>query len=393
MRGWLIALPLLGGCDLMFRLKDVGPPVPDADPSTIDADLGTVIDAGICTGSTKQYGRSGPMGKGLFSMCMTPSLGTLDLSGLINAGEDARCLVVDQDTAGTTVCVLVAGTITVSATLRVSGARPLVLLATDTLQIAATLNVSSSTANGYNGAGSNWSGCAVTAAGPNNGLGGGGGAGGTFTTSGGNGGGGGIGTLDVIAKAKLPAEPDRIRGGCAGGSGGSSNATPRNASGGTGGGAIYLIAGTSIELTATAAINASGAGGDSGARSGITNVAGGGGGGGGSGGLIALDAPTIIIDPNAKLMANGGGGGSGGNSDDGKNGADPSLGNVLARAQGGAGGNGAGGGGLGAAIAGATNGGTNNAGGGGGGGAGAIRLYSATVPTTVMNVSPPWQVN
>jgi hypothetical protein len=71
------------------------------------------------------------------------------------------------------------------------------------------------------------------------------------------------------------------------------------------GGAVFLIAGTSIILSDGAFINASGGGGH---QVGLSY----GGSGGGSGGFIGLDAPTLMID--GDLFALGGGGSVGGSA-------------------------------------------------------------------------------
>jgi hypothetical protein len=76
--------------------------------------------------------------------------------------------------------------------------------------------------------------------------------------------------------------------------------------GGAGGGAVYLLAGTAININAY--INASGApGGESGLQAG--------GSGGGSGGMIVLFAPTIAAASGVGVIAGGGPGAAGGAAD------------------------------------------------------------------------------
>jgi hypothetical protein len=245
-----------------------------------------------------------------------------------------------------------AGTFTVSGYIRFRGARPLVLLATNSITVLpeGTLDVSSF--RNDVGAGGNTGECSAAIAGLPNlslsltaGAGGGGGAG--FGTPGGNGAapdGGAGGSTTALTQ---------IRGGCKGASGGTSS-SGAGGEGGNGGGAVYMIAGTSITIDGT--VKANGAGG-----SGAPNKAGGG--GGGSGGLIGLDAPALAIS--GTMFANGGGAGEGGGGNRyGENGNDPSV--------------------YDAGTAGAAD---TNGGGGGGGGAGRIKVFQAIVPTG--KISPP----
>jgi hypothetical protein len=149
---------------------------------------------------------------------------------------------------------------------------------------------------------------------------------------------------------------------------------------GHGGGAVFLIAGTKIDIQG--GINAAGEGG----TPGIKNSAGGG--GGGAGGMIGFDAPMITA--NSLILANGGGGaeGSGTATVAGAPGNDPTTilaaaGGVENTVQGGDGGNGSAGlaGGSGAA-------GTSGTGGGGGGGGGAGLIKAPADATLGANVSP-----
>jgi hypothetical protein len=379
----LVVLPLLAGCDQLFGLSELSI-APDADPSTFDANVGAVIDAAPCTLGTTRFGGNGAGGRGLFTICLSPSAGTLDLSGQIDT--DTCAFVVAQDTIGTDVCVVNAGTIRVLAPVDAKGSRPLVLVASS-IEIGSTLDAGSHTGQGA-GAGANWSGCGVTAKGANAALGGGGGAGGSFGTRGGN---GGLGSSGARAYAKDAAPPDRIRGGCAGGDGGAADSGGRSI-GGHGGGAVYLIAQSTIRVNANGAISAVGAGGRGGALD-PQRGGGGGGAGAGAGGLIGLDAPAITFDLGARLNANGGGGGGGGSIAVGQIGQESSLPGV--RAQGGAGGGGGLGGAGGDGSVREGNGIVGDAGksgGGGGGGGGSIRLYTTSAPVMTDDVSPPWVI-
>ncbi len=158
--------------------------------------------------------------------------------------------------------------------------------------------------------------------------------------------------------------------------------------GGGSGGAIQLVAGTSITIDSTGVVAAGGGGGYSGNGNGTGQA----GAGGGSGGALLLEAPNVTIA--GTLAVNGGGGGGGSGSPDNQAGADATANGQIA-----AGGNpsttGAGGnGGAGstkagtAGAAGDTTTGTNAAG-GGGGGAGYIRINSKSGAATVSGTLSP----
>lgn len=325
-------------------------------------------DGGTDGGNKTCYGAM----NGLVRPCFRPApTGDVMLTTAINTTNDARCSRDVTDVpAG--LCVIAGATITVpaGATIEVTGDKPLVLVATDSIRITGTLDAASHRSttspdmHGQAGAGSDpTDGCA-----PGNlpGISG-GGAGGSFIALGGTGGAGtGAGGQPGTARALA------LRGGCRGQD---AQGTGLMALGGRGGGAVYLIA-TTITIEGT--INASGEGGHRGISPGDSP-----GGGGGSGGLIGLDAMTID-NTNGTVFANGGGGGEGsGNGASGNHGADP---NSVAPAIGGTGG---GGGNGGAGGAGGTGGGNatggngqsaaGNGGGGGGGAAGVIKVYRGTL--------------
>ena len=287
----------------------------------------------------------------------------------------------------TNYCVIAATTISVDVTLRATGMKPLVLLASDTITVNARIDVGSHRgATPEIGAGANPSACTPGTAPGTGGGGGGGGAGGSFAGLGGNGGlGGNLGAGGVPGGAVTTVT--ELRGGCPGqdGQGGNDKGIRGN-----GGGAVFLIAGTKIDVKAT--INAAGEG----ALGGVGNVSGGG--GGGAGGMIGFDAPTIV--GTGLLLATGGGGAEGSDAAQvsmGAPGNDPSTtaaavggtGNTL---RGGDGGNGSiakgtpgGVGGIGD-----SSGGTRGGGGGGGGGAGLIKApVGATLGTMVSPATTP----
>jgi hypothetical protein len=287
----------------------------------------------------------------------------------------------------TNYCVIAATNITIGATLRAAGTKPLVLIATDSIVTTALLDVgsyrdatsdvmgdrTSSIVGPAIGAGADPSSCAPAML-P---MDGGGYAGGSFI---GFGGVGGTGSNGSNAGSPAPPVTDVpvLRGGC------SAPVDPGFRVGGYGGGAVLLIAGKRIDVQG--GINASGASGR-GAAPGNR-----GGFGGGAGGMIAFDAPTITC--NSLLLASGGGGGGGSSGiTSGGDGQDPST---LAAAAGGGGANGGNGGRGSTASSRAAPGapgapgspaGIGGGGGGGGGGAGLIKA-PATANLGTM-VSPP----
>jgi hypothetical protein len=310
----------------------------------------------------------------------------------INTEDPAMCTAVLS--GGTGLCVIAVTSISIEAPVRATGAKPLVLIARDTIDLAlgGTLDVASRRGSTPEvGAGGDAMACQLgttpLAGNQTNG----GGAGGSLGGNGGNGGNGG-GTVGSpgggggTAAAVLATPFDQLRGGCAGQDGmGNTGAKGLK---GHGGGAVLLIAGMSI--TVLGRIHASGEGGSGGS---INNS---GGGGGGSGGMIALDAPSVTST--GLLLANGGGGGeASGASTPGNNGLDPTT---TAAALGGndktlPGGSMSGGDG-GNGSAGATSGGANaldgagtNSGGGGGGGGGAGVIQASPGATVGAMVSPP----
>ena len=266
-RPFVLALALAcSGCQLLFSLDDVA--VRDASGGETDA---TDADSANCYGT------------GDLVVCPAQPLPeTAPIPPTVNTDDDV-CL--ELVTENPDICVLGARTVAIDS-VRATGKLPLVIIG-DTVTIE-QINVSSGP--GVVGAGARkpcpFGGDAQTGAG---------GAGGSHGEIGGYG-----GTGTGVGGIPLPNSPSRmLRGGCPGqqGSGG--------AFGGSGGGALAVLANT---ILITGPINASGAGGTGGA-----NAAGGG--GGGAGGMIYLDAPTLNLDVNGRVFANGGGGGQGGQGD------------------------------------------------------------------------------
>ncbi|MGE5180661.1 MAG: hypothetical protein ACM31C_01300 [Acidobacteriota bacterium] len=340
--------------------------------------------AGDASGAADSDAYGACFGSGLFHTCLaapppatyTPAGATLDTS------SSADCTLVLQDD-GSKVCLIAAGTITIDGALAVTGSYPLVLLGTDQIVVDAPLDVSSHRSPASVGPGADWPGCAApTAPGPNGG-GAGGGAGGSFGGAGGaggegnNGGGTDVGTPGMPGAAQFAT---LVRGGCRGDTGAvGANATPGGA-GASSGGAIYLLAGTSI--TVAQPIAANGAGGAPGNDDS-------GGGGGGAGGLVGLEAPTITVT--AIVAANGGGGGGGGDGNPtmGGPGSDGMVTTTVAAPGGTRTASYDTSGGAGSVASTLAVAGTSNPAGGGGGGGSVGVIYVRGTLTGAANLSPP----
>ena len=355
-------------CPSGYRFGDASGPLANtcvgetsggSDASVHDIDAKTYLDAPppgvVCFGQG--------FGKTCFDTANVPTTPATLTAQTINTDTSPLCSTVVQNNPGW--CVIAATDLTVTGAVNATGGKPLVLLATGTLQVDGTLDVASHR-GGQTGAGAVTNNATLCDPGTppgNNG----GGAGGSFGSIGGNGGNGG-GTAGAIKPTNT------MRGGCAGQDG----KTGTNGTKGAGGGVAYLIAGTKI--TVGGAINASGAAG----TGGVTGNAGAG--GGGAGGLIGLDAP--MVTNGGAIYANGGGGAEGsGNTTKGNDGNESSLG-VAAAATASASNGGDGGAGGAGTPAGKGGDAATFGGGGGGGGAGAIKLFQATAITGGV-VSPP----
>jgi hypothetical protein len=286
---------------------------------------------------------------------------TIQSALTIDTTSSSRCVPFLR---GDEYCVVAATRISIEANLRATGARPLVLLASDSIVIAAgaTVDVGSHLVRApgtpETGAGADAMACDLgTVVAPFSVA---GAAGGSFAGLGGAG-----GSTDQGQAGGKPGKTSSIviapRGGCRGQDG-----APELGSGqgGHGGGAVFLIAGTKIEVAG--AINAGGQGGG-----GDTTA---GGGGGGSGGFIGFDAP--LVTATGLLVANGGGGGEGADGSGQASARDGADATTIAEAIGGAGsvprGGDGGNGSAGAAGGAGKEGMVGIAGGGGGGGAGLI---------------------
>jgi hypothetical protein len=371
----LLLIAFAGGCSFSTDVNSAGGDDAPPGDGSVDARPDTpapTADARVCFGS------------GFGMTCLPTAPGAprqLPSTNNFDTSASANCTHVITIGAVET-CVLTGTTVTMpgGSTFRAIGSRPLVIVASQTVDIIGNVNVSSLRGQG-NGAGAATSGCAEPAAAESDSGGGGGGAGGSFGGRGGNGGigdtndnGGQSGTGSGASSLAAPTAPTAIRAGCPGGDGGDGDGA--RGQGGMPGGAIYIIAGDLIRVTGGVA--SAGMGGGNGDNSS-------GGGGGGSGGFIGLDAPAVEIL--GAVAANGGGGGEGAGFAPGNAGNNGTT--NATRAAGGSGnidgGNGGQGSG-GAAMVGDPGG--DDIGGGGGGGGGAGYIYVKGTLTGAGTISP-----
>lgn len=246
----------------------------------------------------------------------------IGMNDLLDTDVDDRC--ADFMSGGRAMCLIYTERfdISIGASLRVTGSRPLFVASRSTITINGRLNGSSSRTDGLLGPGSNDDDCALLLPGEDSEDGGGGGAGGSFQGRGGDGGRGdyriGPGTAGANAAPLLGGIPDDLRGGCPGSSGGEGgiNGAPEAKPGEGGGGMGFVSLGAfTVSPTGALMVNGSGA-----LRGTITR---GGGGGGGSGGMLQMEAPLVRLQ--GLVLAEGGGGGGGANtSENGNPGLDPS---------------------------------------------------------------------
>lgn len=349
---------------------------PDGAPTTLDACASgcTADPTPHCTHIVPRY---------VGSACDTPANDDLVIASSATLGTDLDTACtggIIQQTAAPEICVVRNKHISISAgaTLRVTGARLLALVADDALDIHGTLDASADFITPGPGA------CDRTSGnGPTNTVGGGGagfktagGAGGTATTDGGANNGGPV-DGDPAQLAVL------VGGACA-------------VASGAGGGGVTLVA-CRGPVTIDGTVDLGGGGGAGGLKVAMTNTIIGAH-GGGSGGYLVIQAFDIILT--GGLFANGGAGGAGyTGSATGNRGADASLSSTygasggIAQSGEGAGGTGGFGSSAGAAGKHPVSSGTAGA---GGGGVGYLQTYTpqGVTPTlTPTDVSPPLQPN
>ena len=350
-----------------FNAGDDEPPVVDSPPGDTDA---PPADAPPTDAPPDAPPPCFGTGLGVNVCLVAPPASPLTVTTnttIMTGPSSAACATVTGPDADN-YCVIAGTNVVVSATLRATGPRPLVIVSMGSITVAAagTIDVASRR-GGTAGAGTA---PAALCPGTQEATTRGGGYGGSFGSTGGEGGkstGGEPGPAIV---------PTTLRGGCAGGAGAAAN----QSTGGPGGGAVDLIAVGAIEINGT--INASGA---AGTRGPTANH---GGAGGGAGGLIVFDAPTVMFGASARVFANGGGGGGGATfTVQGGHGNDPSgpTNNGTGGAGGSIAGAAGGGGGAGAHVSrtpgDGASGNDDNGGGGGGGGLGVIRVFQSEIPT------------
>lgn len=196
----------------------------------------------------------------------------------------------------------------ISGVVTVSGTAPFAMLVDGDVTITGTLDLSANSIT--NGPGATTGSCQGTAtSGTISATPGAGGSGkANAGASGGNSSGpvaGGAGGASIANEA--PLEP--LTGGCKGGqatAGGGAGVA--RGYGGGGGGAVQIVSRTSIRITSTGVLDASGGGGTGGENVLDEPAAGG---GGGSGGGILLEAPDVLLDGNGVVLSTKGGGGGG----------------------------------------------------------------------------------
>jgi hypothetical protein len=295
MRIMVIALAVfaLAGCNSVLGITDI-----------------TVGSAGGSDGASGKC-LNAPNDGALFMGCPAAPSGQLTIQANIDTDNDPSCDKIGQGSAAPLVCMIAADSIVVPTGHHfVSGGNALVLVAATTIDVQGTLDASGSpTTTPVTGSVcNNVSSGSIAASGTCGGGGGGafgdvsgtGGAGGTANAEGGN---GASGISSIIV----------VRAGCPGAGGGALDPFGPTSQGGIPGGAIYMIAGTSITVETAGIVLANGGGGGGAASTE-------GGGGGASGGLIGFD--SLVVDIQGTVTADGGGGGGGGGAADGDNGGD-----------------------------------------------------------------------
>ena len=322
----------------------------------------------------------GPGAGDPFEVCLDPkptAPTAIAANTVIDTDGAAPCLASPFGWTATQpdACFVVGTDISIGANVSATGSKPLVFVASGAITVG-SLDVSSNhtgLATAVSGPGlpptGAFSDCSAFLQNPqaSNGAGAGGGAGGTFMSPGGNGGkGDNNNRKEGLAPGADATPPPALRPGCDGQLGGTVGANSPGLAG-RGGGAVYLVAGTTLTLT-NAVIDASGAGAQGNATGQI------GGSGGGSGGMIKLFAATIVSAATTKLFANGGGASSGAaNGGASVLGADPTAATANAPTPGGMGGGSTNGGtGFGGPAQATTGAAASNKGGGGGGGGGGL---------------------
>jgi hypothetical protein len=326
----------------------------DASKNEADAPFVPDMDAGPLGFFPTNFSPTQADASAAWSMLDAATTGTEVTANCMNTCVGAGTTIGQTDVDGTLADVYVLDSLTVdaTATLTLSGPRPIILAVRGPVDIQGLLFVG---ANGGTAGPGGFSspadpgpgaGAPGNFAGYPNSLGG----GGSYCGVGGAGGNpSGAGAPGGTAYGSAALHP--LIGGSAGGDWSAYGDQP----GGSGGGAIEIVSGVSISIGATGAINAGGGGMSSSA---------------GSGGAILLEAPTVTI--HGVVAANGGGGGVFASA--GANGAASAQ---PAPGYGGVGGSGSAGDQINGGAGGVTDGGSLGAG-SGGGGAGRIRINTSS---------------
>jgi hypothetical protein len=389
--GLAFVVSTTGGCTITNAADDGGSP-----NASVDTDSGVSnTDSGVS--DTDSGGDAAPTSIVGFAASNLGGLGTIDTTKLTDVSI-AAATTIDSDvddsaTLGSTpgsvvyqvvtqsdgsslgVYVARSWTIPAGAIVHTKGAYPIVLVATTTIDISGALDASS--AKNVAGAGA----LTPTTVGVGTGAGGSGSAtlgvaaaGGTFCGAGGTGGFYTAQSAATVAAAYGTPTLTPLLAGASGGVG--ANAA------GAGGGAIQLVAGTSISIQEGGSVAANGGGGGNSGSVAVSAIQIGS--GGGSGGAVLLESPVVTV--NGTVAANGGGGGgnSGNFGQDGQTTATPAMGTGTGS---GLGGNGSGGTAI-VGVAGANGSGSAGTGndippGGGGGGAGWIRINTTSSAATI----------
>jgi hypothetical protein len=365
------------GLDGGSPVIDAGPTVLSFKPSNIDlsgVDLSTVGDADITTSCAFTF--TGPE------------------DGATSCDPTSFAFAYQTQSDGSSVGVFIAKSIHVEAgvsiTSGVGTVNPIVLVSLGDFLVDGVIDMSADDTPGSRSpGGAIFSGSLYNS----QGFGDGGGGASSATNAGGGGsfcGTGGKGA--AFEDAGSPASGGAVYGTATliplvGGSTGGSGGVDQNnmAQPGSGGGALQLVAGTSITISDGGAL---GAGGGPGAQQFDNQVMPA---GGGSGGAVLLEAPTVTIIGTIAVNGGGGGGGQGGQG----NGAD--LSPVFASGGDGTGGDGNGklpgdaGSGVPATVNGTDGTPQNNGGfpGAGGGGGGRIRINTTSGKATISGVLSP----
>ncbi len=230
---------------------------------------------------------------------------TVDTTMLSSSSSEIEVVATPQlDSDGPELAVIQVGSLQImpGAEIRVTGTRPLVIVAAGDISVAGVINASARL--GASGPGGNamlgaGAGLAGITDGPDD-SGGGGGGNGTMGAAGGTSG-PAPGGLGGVALATMV-----LRGGGAGGTHTMRNGCPAPTFGGGGGGALVLVARGAVSLTGRIEVN--GGGGPAAPPCPVSSLSGA---GGGAGGTLVVMAAGLTFSTGAILTANGGGGSAG----------------------------------------------------------------------------------